>query len=328
MKKRLKLLAVFLLLSGITGALFWYFYEKVAYTPFGYVRSDWVEVSPRIDGYIDKILAPTNTHVEKDSLLMTIYSYPFELAVQQLKADVETEEATLEELKTVLADLLIQIEIMKIQLDLMKQKKERQEKLNQDSSIVSLDAYQTVWITYQQTSLSNADLIAKKNTAEKKIAVQSRTIESTKAQLAQAEYNLSQTKIPAPFSGWITNNYVMPGQYCKAGDALCGLRGDTCWIEMNYKECYIGRIHPGMNAYLQTDMYPFKIITGKVESIISAVNRGNTADMTLPYIEPTIDWVRLQYRFAVRIKLDKLPEDITLRMGANARCWIPLDQKQ
>ena len=173
-----------------------------------------------------------------------------------------------------------------------------------------------------------ADLIAKKNSTEKKISVQERAIESTKARLAQAEYNLSQTKILAPFSGWITNNYIMPGQYCKAGFSLCGLRGDVCWIEMNYKECYVGRIHPGMKAFLQTDMYPLTIFTGKVESIITAVNRGNSVNLTLPYVEPTIDWVRLQYRFPVRIKLDKLPDGITLRMGANARCWIPLDQGQ
>ena len=324
MRKRIKLLTVFILLCATIVMLFWYFYAKVAYTPFGYVRSDWVEVSPRIDGYIDKIMAPTDTHVEKDSMLMTIYSYPFELVVEQLKADVGTEEAQLEELKALLADLQKQIEIMKIQVGLMKEKKDRQEKLNAEGSVVSLDSYQTVWINYQQTSLNFAELITKKNNMEKKISVQERTIESTKAKLAQAEYNLSETKILAPFSGWITNNYVMPGQYIKTGSPLCGLRSDKCWIEMNYKEWYVGRLHPGMKAYVQTDIYPFEIFTGKIESVISAVNRGNSNNMTLPYIEPTIDWVRLQYRFTVRIKLDKLPDDVVLRMGSNARCWIPL----
>jgi len=325
-KKRLKLVLALLLLSSIFAGLFWFFYVKVAYTPYGSVRSDWVEVSPRIDGYIDKVLAATDTHVNEGDLIMTIYSYPFELSVRQLKAELETEEAELAELKTSLADTEAQLEIMKLQLDLMRQKKERNEKLNSDGSIVSLDAFQTVWISYQQTSLANADLLAQKNNLEKKIDVQAKTIDTSRAKLAQAEYDLSQTKITAPFSGWITNNYVMPGQYCKAGDALCGLRGDKCWIEMNYKECYIGRIRPGMKAYLQTDIYPFTLFSGKVSSVICAVNRNDSEDMTLPYVEPTIDWVRLQYRFTVRIDIDKMPEGMTLRMGANARALIPLDQ--
>jgi multidrug resistance efflux pump len=39
----------------------------------------------------------------------------------------------------------------------------------------------------------------------------------------------------------------------------------------------------------------------------------------LPNIDPTTGWIRFQRRFPVRISLDDVPEDVRLRVGANAR---------
>ncbi|OGV56310.1 MAG: hypothetical protein A2X45_11660 [Lentisphaerae bacterium GWF2_50_93] len=304
---------------------FWFFYFKVAYTPYGSIRADWVELSPRIDGYIDQIKVKTDMHVDKDHHVMAIFSYPFELKVRQTSADLATNKAELSQLQVMSEDLKAEIEIQGKHRELMAIKRDRNESLSKKDAI-SVEKYQDILMDYEISSLNLAELNLKKNSTERQIEIKKSQIESTAAQLAIDEYNLSQTKINAPFSGYITNNYVMPGQYCKTGQPLCGIRGDVCWAEMNYKENYIGRIRPGMKAYLQTDIYPTRIFSGTVESIISAVNRNQQQNLTLPYVEPTIDWVRLQYRFTVRVRFDNLPEDVRLMMGANVRCLIPLNQ--
>ncbi len=323
--KRIKLFFVLLVFLSVTFTLFWYFYFKVAYTPFGYVRSDWVEISPRIDGYIDNVLVKTDTHVKSGDVLMKIYRYPFELKVNQLSAQLEMEKAQLAELRTISEDLAEQMLIQKGVMDLMVIKKARYEKLSNETA-VSLEQFQNITMDHDNENLQLSELKAKKNETDKKIIVQEKTIDAQEAELKIAQYNLSQTDIVAPFDGWTTNNYIRPGQFIKTGEAACGFRGDKCWIEMNYKECFVGRIRPGMKAYIQTDLHPLTIMSGKVESITNAVNRDDAPDQVLPYVEPTIDWVRLQYRFTVRIAIEKIPEHVNLRMGANARAWIPLDQ--
>ncbi len=325
MKRRSKLIVIAAIIAVVMALCFWIFYFKVAYTPYGSVRADWVEISPRIDGYIDKIMVKTDMHVQKDHPVMSIFSYPFELKVRQTAADLATNKAELAQLQTMLEDIKAEIEIQKKHVSLMAIKRDRNEGLSTKDAI-SIEKYQDILMDYEMSCMNLAELNLKKNSTDMQIEIRKSQIESTSAQLAIDEYNLSQTKITAPFSGHITNNYAMPGQYIKTGEPLCGLRGDVCWAEMNYKENYIGRIHPGMKAYLQTDIYPSKIFRGTVESVISAVNRNQQPGLTLPYVEPTIDWVRLQYRFTVRVRFDNLPADVTLRMGANVRCLIPLGQ--
>jgi multidrug efflux system membrane fusion protein len=44
--------------------------------------------------------------------------------------------------------------------------------------------------------------------------------------------------------------------------------------------------------------------------------------MLLPYVAPTTDWTRLQWRILVAIVLDEVPSDGKLYMAADARTVI------
>ena len=44
--------------------------------------------------------------------------------------------------------------------------------------------------------------------------------------------------------------------------------------------------------------------------------------MLLPYVAPTTDWTRLQWRIPVTMVLDEAPPDGKLDMGADARTVI------
>ena len=102
---------------------------------------------------------------------------------------------------------------------------------------------------------------------------------------------------------------------------------DEWWVEANYKECFVGKIKPGQKVWIQCDLYPFRLFEGEVVNACTAVSRREVPQTTLPYIEPTIDWIRLQYRFPVRIKFVNLPKDVKLRMGADVRTLIFLHSK-
>ena len=64
-----------------------------------------------------------------------------------------------------------------------------------------------------------------------------------------------------------------------------------------------------------------KIFKGKVESIAQGIDisKGVNSSRTLPYVQQTINWIRLAQRFPVKIKITNYnPKNDDLLIGANA----------
>jgi multidrug resistance efflux pump len=73
--------------------------------------------------------------------------------------------------------------------------------------------------------------------------------------------------------------------------------------------------------------HPNRRIEGEVESIGYAINPPNLASTDapnnlVPQIEPTFEWIRLAQRVPVRIRLNKIPEDLHLVSGTTASILI------
>jgi len=70
--------------------------------------------------------------------------------------------------------------------------------------------------------------------------------------------------------------------------------------------------------------YPDTALSGKVESIAWGIahSDGNPGNNLLPSVKPVFQWIRLAQRIPVRIKLDKLPENVKLRFGLTASVMI------
>ena len=91
-----------------------------------------------------------------------------------------------------------------------------------------------------------------------------------KAQKDQAELNLKYTSIIAPNSGTVTNKNVDKGKFVQTGQPLFMLVTDEIWIEANFKENQVGKMHPGQDVTIKIDAYPKKKFKGKIESIQKA----------------------------------------------------------
>ena len=70
--------------------------------------------------------------------------------------------------------------------------------------------------------------------------------------------------------------------------------------------------------------YPDKPLEGRVDSLGWGIaqNDGSTGFDLLPNISPTFEWIRLAQRVPVRIHLDKVPEDVQLRVGTTASVLV------
>jgi multidrug resistance efflux pump len=123
-----------------------------------------------------------------------------------------------------------------------------------------------------------------------------------KAKLADAELNLSYTKVTAVQDAFISGLNLPPGNYVSVGQPLFTLVTTTTWrITGNFLETDLARIKPGQKAVIRLQSYPGHRLEGVVEGISWGIEQqaGDVERGGLPDVTPTVDWVRLVQRFPV-----------------------------
>ena len=154
--------------------------------------------------------------------------------------------------------------------------------------------------------------LAEANTAPQQVAVSEAqaetagaTTEQLKAQVAQAELELSYTKIYAPESGRITRKSVEEGALVQVGQPLLAIVPGEVWVTANFKESQIGRMTPGQHVDISVDAYPDKIFKGHVDSI----QAGTGARFSLiPPENATGNYVKVVQRVPVKVVFDEPPD--------------------
>src|SRR6201988_1709318 len=116
--------------------------------------------------------------------------------------------------------------------------------------------------------------LALANTAPQQVAVsmaQSQTAAATTDQLraavAQAELELSYTKIYATEDGRVTRKLVEQGALVQIGQPLLAIVPANVWVTANFKESQIGRMAVGQPVDIKVDAYPDKVFRGHVDSL-------------------------------------------------------------
>src|SRR6185436_10604026 len=107
--------------------------------------------------------------------------------------------------------------------------------------------------------------LAQANTAPQQVAAseaQAQTagasLEQLRAAVAQAELELSYTKLYAPETGRVTHKSVERGALVQTGQPLMAIVPGDVWVTANFKENQIGRMRPGQPVELTVDAYPGK----------------------------------------------------------------------
>jgi membrane fusion protein (multidrug efflux system) len=158
------------------------------------------------------------------------------------------------------------------------------------------------------------------NTAPSVIAAAQNTGEQLQAQVRQAEVDLVQaetdlvnTKIIAPFDGRITKRSVEIGTYVQAGQQLGTLVGTDLWVVANFKETQLEHMRPGQDVDIRVDAFPSLKLRGKVDSL----QAGTGSRFSLfPAENATGNFVKIVQRVPVKIVFDSMPSgDIHLGPG-------------
>ncbi|MCE0497841.1 MAG: HlyD family secretion protein [Methylacidiphilales bacterium] len=140
----------------------------------------------------------------------------------------------------------------------------------------------------------------------------------------QARVNLDRTIIRSPVNGYVTNLILRVGDYATPGQTKMTLvDSDSFWVAGYFEETKLPNIHVGDYAHVRLMGWGPEI-AGHVESISRAIADDNSDPNYegLADVSPIFTWVRLAQRLPVRIKIDRVPDNVTLAAGQT--CTIVL----
>jgi len=285
--------------------IFTYF---VAYTDDAYVRSDLVAVAPEVTGRIIAVHVVDNQVVKKGDKLLSIDPVPFQLVVNQWKAQIDKATALLkvaqEELASAQAALASSTDLA------AKQFAPRSELDRANDELRRSEAEMTI----SQTAIAKA---------QTDIGAHQASLALAKAEMATAQWNLDRTDVLSPTSGAITNLTVRPGDTATINIPMIGIVDADAWrIMANYKQYYIRSFSVGGTAWVWLDSEPWHLHRARITGIARGISRDPGVDKLLPFVAPTTDWIRLQRRIPVTLVLVDPPPDFKLYMGADARAVI------
>jgi membrane fusion protein (multidrug efflux system) len=154
--------------------------------------------------------------------------------------------------------------------------------------------------------------LSEANSAPQQIAVKQSEVETTGAEIEQAEaavrqaeLDLSYTKIYAPEDGRITRKSVELGALLQPGQALFVLVPAEMWVLANFKETQLKSMRPGQPVEIRLDTYPDKVFRGHVDSFQTGT--GSRFSL-LPPENATGNYVKVVQRLPVKIVFDEQPD--------------------
>jgi membrane fusion protein (multidrug efflux system) len=275
-------------------------------TDNAYVGAQKVLITPDISGKITHVAIVEGQQVKPGDELFTLDREPYELALQQAKAKLDTAHSNFDKLKTNLKSLVILADLAKKNVDLKQRDVDRKTKLEstQAGSQADLD-------TALNQLLGNPDLPLEKFPE----------YAQAKAVLDNAQREFDHTLVRAPMSGTATQvDNIQLGRFVAAGTPVLSVIDDQApWVDANPKETDITYLRVGQKATLDIDSFPDHTFTGTVV----AVSPGTGAQFSiLPPQNATGNWVKVVQRVPVRIAFDKNEDTRLLRSGMSVNVGI------
>jgi membrane fusion protein (multidrug efflux system) len=144
------------------------------------------------------------------------------------------------------------------------------------------------------------------------------------AAVRNAALALHRTELTSPVSGVIAKRSVQVGQRVAAGTPLLAVVPlDDVWVDANFKEVQLERMHAGQPVTVHTDLYGRDVTYhGHLAGIAAG---SGSAFALLPAQNASGNWIKIVQRVPVRILLD--PNELKahpLRVGLSTAVGVDL----
>lgn len=294
-----------------------------------------VPINPPVRGLVTEVPIEPNRPIKRGDVLFKVDPTPYEIAVTncqaqiaQLKVQLVTAEATSRNLQEQLKGAAGQKEALESKLKLSRMRLQQFKELAESGAGNRFD-YEQAQTDVQNLEGQLASAAAAEAQVREKLAAKTpegdqdevanvkAQIVRAEAQLANAEWELSQTTYHAPADGTVVALTLRPGAMAVPLPMTPAMNfvEDEQWILAIYHQNEVRKIKPGQEAEVAFEMYPGRVVKCKVDSIMWATAQGqlpigtmNVAGGVAP-VPPSC--------LAVRLLPDARDKDIFLAAGAH-----------
>ncbi|MAO50533.1 MAG: multidrug transporter subunit MdtN [Pusillimonas sp.] len=333
------LLAVVVILAAVVaGAIYWRYLDRNLMSEDALLEADVVHISAAVPGKIVELNVAEGSRVTQGDILFRLDPQSYALRVEQAEAELAAAQAALStrerQIRAETANASVakeQIEREQSNLDLARKTVERLTPLAKKGYVTQqdLDAARTA-LRDAQVSLSQAQ---SQSTAAQEligeVEAARATVEVAQASLALARKALDDTVVKAPHDGLVVGLKVMTGEQMAPDQALFTLIDANEWFATAlFRETDLAHLKAGQCAQAYALSDPTREIKGKVISIGWGVASEDLISLprSLPYVQKSLNWVRVAQRFPVRILLQDPPPDL-MRVGASASVVVRTDSE-
>jgi len=308
--RRFLLLVVLPLAAAIAGIVFYLNGGRYVTTDDAYVGAQKVLITPDISGKIIKVVVKEGQNVKEGDELFEIDPEPFQLALNQAKAQLAQAKTTYDNLVANVKIYGQMLELAQQGMDLKQRDVDRKQALvNQKvGSQLDLDNSATSLVTagaqaqFVKQNLSNAkaQLLGNPDLPMEEFPPYAQA----KAQLDMAQRNLDHTVLRAPMAGVATQvEQIQLGRFVAAGTPVFSVIDiANPWVDANPKESDFTFVTEGQPVTLDVDAFPNHVFKGYVGSL----SPGTGAQFAiLPPQNATGNFVKVVQRVPVRIYFDK-----------------------
>jgi multidrug resistance efflux pump len=303
----------------------WFIY-RVHYanprTDDAYVHANTAALAAHVSGQIVQLPIKDNQHVNEGELLFVVDSRPYKLALDSAQTQMNLTEVEIKTLNDAIGAATAQVAARKVEEANVKQYLDRIVPLRDRDFVTEnevVDARNKLKAAQASVAAANSDL-QKAQDALGVLGDVNQRIRAAQDSVDDAQLNYNYCFVKAPFDGYVTYLNIAAGQYANIGEPVLILVDDRHWYVLAYfREDLLDRIRPGMNADVALLSYPGQDFQGQVEGIGWGVSQANSGSVAgLPNVEETLNWVRLNQRFPVRILMKPTDANHPYRIGQTA----------
>jgi len=293
------------------------------------IDADVVHIAAEVGGRIINIPVEENSQVARGDLLFHIDPVPYQLEVDQARANLEIARAALETRRRVLSTqrstavvAADQVRSAETNLELATRTVARLRPLAGKGYVPTqqFDQAQTTQrdavTSLSRTREQQAAAVQAIDTDEAALA----TLRARQAELGIAEHHLHDTTVRATHGGRVVGLSVLSGEMVAPGQSLFTLVSNEAWFAVgNFRETDLHAIAVGDCATVYSMIDRRVAIKGVVQGIGAGVLDTDRVNLprSVPYVERSLNWVIVAQRFPVRVRLIDPPPNL-VSLGATA----------
>ncbi len=325
--KRIILLLIVPLLIVLVGTYFWLNSGKTVGTDNAYVKQDITSISTQVSGPISEVRVREGQRVKQGDILFRIDPAPLQVALANAEAQVAAARLQIVQLRTQAAGTNGDIVGGEANLAITQRALARQNQLLVQG-FTTRAAHDDAVNEVEKARAQLADARARAASASAAIVPGGDQPQLAVAQalVAKARLEIEHSIVRAPSDGVVAkSDRLLVGQTAITGLSMLSIvRDKAAWVEANFKEGDLARMHVGLPATVKFDAYPGL----KVKAHVSSIGSGTGSEFSvLPAQNANGNWVKVTQRVPVRIAFDQTPSRDMIA-GLSAKVDVELEQQR